>query len=174
MMEMLGGAFDSSQIPIIGITGQPITTMGGNCTRVGMDPLELQRRLGCDGPAPSWLDEPMNGGCYGGIVAQSRQRSLEEAILQVITGKNMRTIMNMHEARGYKTPMNWETGRPAIGGILDDMVGGMVGAAFARERQRVATYETDRSREALGNWQLSRSQHEALMAEAAQRGIRNL
>ncbi len=70
---------------------------------------------------------------------------------------------------GLATPSE-AAGVGALGGLVERLVAG----AFQRQRTRVTSTESDRSREAVTSWNLSRGQQAAELAQMVQRGMRNL
>jgi hypothetical protein len=107
----------------------------------------------------------MSAAAFAQELIKSRRRSLENDLLELLTGGNGKNTLAQ---TGSGNPM---ASLPNVfGGLIDNLVG----SAMSRQKTRVSSTESDRSREAQKNWNLSRSQQQAMLAGWAQQGNRNL
>jgi hypothetical protein len=105
---------------------------------------------------------------------KSRQKSIEDAIFNVFTG-NRGSASSLSEGFSISSLLPGAGGSQiSIPGILGGFIEQAVGAAFGRSRTRTSVAESDRSREAGSNWNLSQGQQQAMLAQWMQRGMRNL
>ncbi len=97
-------------------------------------------------------------------VLKSRRRSLENDLLDIFTGGNGKTTLPQV---GSGNSLGSFTN--SFGGLIDNLVG----SAMSRRKTRISTSESERSVEASRNWNVSRSQQQAMLAQWANQGSRN-
>ncbi len=104
---------------------------------------------------------------------KSKRRTLENDMIEIFTGKDSGTIGDMF-TRGGTPPFIGGSSQAGFSDVMLGVMERMVGAAFNRTRTRTSTSESERSREASRSWNPSRSQQQAMLAQWAQQGTRNL
>ncbi len=107
----------------------------------------------------------MSATAFAQQVIKSRRRSLENDLLDIFTGGNGKTTLPQV---GSGNPLGSFTN--SFGGLIDNLVG----SAMSRRKTRISTTESERSIEASRNWNISRSQQQAMLAQWANQGNRNL
>lgn len=107
----------------------------------------------------------MSAAAFAQELIKSRRRSLENDLLDILTGGNGKNTLAQ---AGSGNPMS---SLPNVfGGLIDNLVG----SAMSRRKTRTSTAESARSIEASRNWNPSRSQQQAMLASWTQQGGRNL
>jgi hypothetical protein len=106
----------------------------------------------------------MSAAAFAQQVIKSRRRSLENDLLDIFTGGNAKTTLPQV---GSSNPLGSFTN--SFGGLIDNLVG----SAMSRRKTRVSTAESERSMEASHNWNVSRSQQQAMLAQWVNQGSRN-
>lgn len=99
-------------------------------------------------------------------LTKSRRMSLEDDLMDIFGGGNRKG--------GGILPSVSSGQNGGMGNMLFDAVERMVGGALSRSKTRVSSAETDRSLEAQQKWNPSMGQQQALLAQWAQSGTKNL